>query len=189
MEIKKVYPTPDSISHFLRVMRKILKPLFLLAAVSSIIVNLCVGGVPWCLVVCWSVYIANSLINTPLIDYNLISEGVLLTERLVILLLIIELMLAGGWAHIVIPIVVSAALTALSVIFMSSTRKRKPNIMPLIVLLTISTLISGGMLLFRFGCLPANIVLCGVSGGLLLITSIICGKSLPVEIKKYFHTR
>lgn len=189
MEIKKVYPSPKRTSRFIKVVRSILKAIFLFSGVVSVIVNLCVGGVPWSIVTCWSLYIIATLIDPPLVNYNLISEGVLLTERLVILLLIIEITLSGGWAHIVIPIVVSSALTALSVIFLSSVRKRRANIMPLILLLMAALLVSAGTLFCGYGCLPANIVLCAISAALLITSAAVCGRSLTVEIKKYFHTR
>lgn len=189
MEINQVYPTPKRISRFVKLLWKVLKALFLFSGAVTVIVNLCVGGVPWCIVTCWSLYIAATLIDPPLINYDIISEGVLLTEQLVILLLIIELTLAGGWAHIVIPIVVSSALAALSAVFLSSVNKRRPNIMPLILLLTVALIFSAGTLFFNYGCLPANIVLCSISAALLTASVIVCGRSFKVEIKKYFHTR
>jgi hypothetical protein len=188
MEIKSSYPKPAKKSKFMEIFRLVCGLLFAISSVASVVVNLSVGGKPWSIVVVWSIYIAYSLLFTPLIEYNLINSGLMLTLRLSILLLFIDLFLAGGWAKIVIPIIISAAFLTLCIIFFSRARTRRGHMLPLILALLCSTVLSAAYLV-RFGAFVPIIVLCALSFALLVASVAVMGKFFTLEVRKYFHLR
>lgn len=187
MEIKSAYPKPAKRSKFLRFFRLICGIIFALGAISCAIVNLSVGGKAWSIVAVWSIYIAYTLLFTPLIEYNLIGEGLMLTVRISLLLLFIDVFLASGWASLVIPIVISSSFSILYVIFLSDIKARKSSMMPFILALFISCIVSG-IFIFKNGGVPM-IVLCSVSSVLFIASIAIMGSHFILELKKYFHVR
>lgn len=190
MQIEISYPKIKRRSLFLRRLRSICGLVFLTATLACPAVNLLTGGPAWSVIVLWSLYtVWTLLLKQPLVERNLLSQGVRLLAELSVLLLLIDRLLCPGWALFVVPLVVTAALIALCVLFFADVNKRRHNVMPLISALSLSLL--GSLLaLFVFDLRGwPMIVLASVSASLLAASAVILGGRLPAELRRRFHIR
>lgn len=189
MEIKNVYPHVKTGGQFWRKLLVNAKWLLLLGSAVSLIVNLAVGGRMWSYVVIWSCVIAWGLIYPPTIQASIISRSCVLASEIAVLLAVIDRYLAPGWAGFVIPMLLSATLAALTVLFFADRRRQTRNVMPLIISLIAST-ISCGIILFIYddSSIPL-IVFASLSLVLLIAAIAVLRGQLISEAKKYFHTK
>ena len=106
MKIEITYP-PVSKKNFQRKrLLDILKWPFLLAAYICPIVNLAVGGKAWSIAAVTAIYMIWTLVfSTDLVEYNRISQFIKLIIWATLLMGMIEVFIAPGWAVTVMPIV------------------------------------------------------------------------------------
>ena len=97
---------------------KILRWPIISAALICPIVNICVGGKAWSVVVLVGLYMLWSLVlSTDLVEYNRISQWCKFAINSTIMLACIELFLTAGWALYVIPIVCFGTLIVTAILF------------------------------------------------------------------------
>ncbi len=190
MDFEIVYPVPAKRSVVLRLLRLIFGSVFLAGGVASVIVNVCIGGKWWSLVAVWSMYMVWTLVlKQPLVERNLIGQGVRILVMTGILMLLIEVFLSPGWAHMVIPIFMFASLTALGTLFFVNVSKQRHNIMSLIVV-TVLALIGSVVALAAFSDYSwPMIVLCAVASVLFIASVVVLRLQLLREIRRRFHIR
>lgn len=191
MDIKITYPLVKKRKNWLDWVRFIGKLLALAAAVACPIVNLCIGGKPWSLVVLMGLYTAWTLFLSPdLVEYNRISQFVKAVFCACLLLGLIDWALAPGFAVKVLPIVIFSALLVAGGLFFSDLQRQKQNMMPMLTLIILSLLgTAAGLSLYHGTGRWAMIVMGGVAFALLLGCIAILRKDFLRELKKRFHIK
>lgn len=191
MKIKITYPkvSPKIIKHQ-RLINFMKWPL-LIAVVICPIINLITGGKSWSLVVLMSIYMAWDLvISRDLVEYNRISQFVKLITLTSLLLIIIDIFLAPGWALEAVPILIFSGLIVTSVLFFTDIEKQKQNIFPFLflILLSIFSSIIGLSFYHEKDSWPLTVM--GIVALFLLITlSITLKENIINELKKGFSVK
>lgn len=191
MKIKITYPkvSPKIIKHQ-RLINFMKWPL-LIAVVICPIINLITGGKAWSLVVLMSIYMAwNLVISRDLVEYNRISQFVKLITLTSLLLIIIDIFLAPGWALDAVPILIFSGLIVTSVLFFTDIERQKQNIFPFLflILLSIFSSIIGLSFYHEKDSWPLTVM--GVVALFLLITlSITLKENIINELKKGFSVK
>ena len=160
MEIKQIYP---EVSKYRRKARSLIRwsqYLFLFVGFICFVLNVINGGAMWSLVVIWSLWMVwSQLLALDMVEYNRISQTVKLIENVCILLIIIGVFLAPGWAFLVpgsgwaietVSIVCFCGLAVLAVLFFTDFERQKKNMLPLLSLCMLCILASAiGLILWR----------------------------------------
>ncbi len=190
MDFEVIYPKIKKQSLAMLRVRYIFGILFLVSSVACVAVNLILRGPAWSVVVLWSLYMVWTLcLKLPLVDRNLINLGVRFAVMTVILLILIDRLLAPGWAEFVVPLVAYGALIVLAVLFFVNVSKQRQNVMPL-VFLTVCVVIASAIALFVFSLTSwPMIVLACVAVALLVATVFTLRTRLFSEIRKRFHIK
>ena len=188
MNIEIIYPNVGKPALFMAYFRKVLRWLLIIAAITCPIVNLAVGGKAWCLVAIWVILGVWDILAKPdVIEYSLIRQTVKATIYVCVLLVLIDQLLAPGWASFVVPIVACGALIVTVVIFVSDIHTQKQNLMPLIWLVFLSLLLSG-LTLAGWPERSWPMITLGALSLLLIIVGLITlRKEIWLELKKRFH--
>ncbi len=191
MNIKITYPTITKHALQRQDIIRWAKWPFLAAAYVCPIVNLWLGGAAWSVVVLWSLWLVWSLgLSTDLVEYNRISQFIKLIVNAAILLILIDVLLAPGWAATVVPIVCFGGLTVAGVLFFTDLDKQKQNVMPMLVLSAISFMIAAVWLLFWRQTSGWSLIVMGaLSLALLVACFFVLGFGLLRECKKRFHIK
>ncbi len=189
MHIKITYPPVERHRFARRRLLNILRWPFVLAAIASVIVNLAVGGALWSAIVVVALYGAWSLIfSVDLVEYNRTSQSIKTFSFVIVLLALIDICLAPGFAVFVIPIVYFAGLICCAVLLFTDFETQRHNIMPLLLFIFFAIVTSAvGLALWHEHDFWPLIVL-GVIAAVLLITIIIMlGADFKRELTKRFH--
>jgi len=154
------------------------------------VVNICVGGPAWSAVALFSIWIIWSLgISPDLVEYNRISQVIKLIVNASILLILIDVLLAPGWAADVVPIVCFGGLSAAGALFFTDIDRQKQNAMPLFALIIVSMVVSAAwIILWRDEVRWTVIVMGALAFAMLVACVAILGGGFFREIKKRFHT-
>ncbi|MDR2930505.1 MAG: DUF6320 domain-containing protein [Propionibacteriaceae bacterium] len=163
---------------------------FLVAALASTVVNIVVGGRAWSVVVLWGLWVVWSFTLAPgLIDVNRISQFVKLVADVVVLLVLIDLLLAPGWAMTVVPIVCFSALIVVGALFFTDFRRQRHNVMPMLTLAALSLVFAvTGLIAWSGPTRWPLIVMASVAFGLLAAAVVALGAGFFAGVRKYFHT-
>ena len=190
MDFEIVYPHIKKQSIAMLYVRYIFGLLFMAAAVVCVAVNIILKGKAWSVIVLWSLYMIWTLVlKAPLVERNLISQGVKLLVTTVILLILIDWLIYPGWAAFVVPIVAYGALIVLAVLFFVNVSKQRHNVMPLI-LLTLLLAVASALALFVFSETRWPMIVLAVTAAVLLIaTAFILKTRLISELIKRFHIK
>ena len=191
MQIKNTYPSVKKGKFGRKKLLNILRWPFLLAALGSMIANLCIGEPYWFIIVILSLYIVwRLLLSTDLVEYNRISQSIKLVIFSCLMLTLIDILLAPGWAIFVVPIVCFSGLALCAVLFFTDLETQKHNMLPLILLIFFSIIASGICLIFwhEHDFWPF-IVLGGISLVLLISFVIVLGSDFRLEMKRRFHIK
>lgn len=190
MDFEIVYPHIKKHSIAMLYVRTVFGLLFLAAAVVCPVVNLALKGKAWSVIVLWSLYMVWTLVlKAPLVERNLISQGVKLTVMTAILLILIDRLIYPGWAAFVVPIVAYAALIVLAILFFVNVSKQRHNVMPLIILTALVVVVSTiALFVFSETSWPM-IVLASTAAVLLIATVFILKARLISELIKRFHIK
>lgn len=130
MNPKIIYPIPERQSSFYRVMRDIVRILFLAAAFVCVLVNVLVKGKAWSIIVVWSLFSAWRLIfSVRLVEFSVFSHFGKLSFYIVVLLILIDRFLASGWAETVIPIVLFGDLLIMLVIYYATYDRKHRHLL------------------------------------------------------------
>lgn len=190
MNIKITYPKVAKSKLERKKLIAITKWPIIIAIVTCSIVNIAVGGKAWSLVVLWSIYMLWTLVISPdLVEYNRISQFVKLITLTSILLTIIDLCLAPGWAIQVVSILNFSALFVAGVLFFTDLERQKQNMMPLLFIIFYSIVTAViGLSLYHEEDNWALAVMGGVAFLLLISMMIVLKETFINEFKKRFHT-
>lgn len=190
MKIKLTYPPAQQKRLAAERLRYILRWCFSVASYVCAIVNLCVGGPAWSLVVIWSLWCVWSMIVSPsLVEYNRISQTAKTLINACILLILIDTVFSSGWAEFVVPIVSFGSLIIIGILFLSDLPKQKHNIMPMVWLIAAS-LVAVISSLIGWPKLDWPMIVLGSTALLLLIVCVaVLRADLLRELKKRFHTK
>lgn len=177
-----------------QVKRKLIKAaglVLLSAAVICPIVNIAVGGKAWSLIVLMGLYMVWTLVLSPdLVEYNRISQFIKLLLSSCLMLILIELFLAPGWAGVVVPIVGFGGLIVCAALFFSDMERQRQNMLPMLTLIFLAALGSAAGLLWLKPEVVWPMAVMGALSLALLISCIIAlGRGFIMELHKRFHTK
>ncbi len=163
---------------------------FAAAAVVSVLVNLAVGGKAWSVIVSAALLLIWKLaLARDLVEYNRVSQSAKWLIGSCIMLILIELFLAPGWAVFVVPIVFGAGLLVSGTLFISDLRKQKHNMKPLLILIIIAFAGAAAARFFMKGLNIPLIVLLALSAALLIALTAILKSFLLRELRCRLHTK
>lgn len=191
MKIEPAYP-PISRRGFQR--RRLVKTVrwpVLLAAYTCPVVNLCIGGKAWSVIVLMALYMLWTLVLSPdLVEYNRISQPIKLITCSCVLLALIDQLLAPGWAILVVPLVCFAGLLVSSILFFTDLQRQKQNMLPMLLLAVMALLGAAVGLSVWHGEGRWTLAVMGSFSLALLITCVlILGREFTRELHRRFHTR
>lgn len=189
MRIDVNYPPPLKKRLRLSEQRERTKWPFMLAAYLCPIINLCVGGKAWSVVCLWGLYMAWTLLFSPhMVEYNRISQVTKFILDASVMLVLIEVLLAPGWADTVVPLVFFGGVVLCGVLFFTDLNKQKQNIMPMLWMLLFSVLAVLVSIAFWTGRNSWEFIVLGAAAvALLLACYSVMGRELTRELKKRFH--
>ena len=164
---------------------------FIILALASVIVNICVGGVLWSPVALMGLYmIWHLVIAIDLIEYNRISQFIKATIYSCILMVLIDVFLVSGWALDVVSIVSFGSVIISGILFFTDFNRQKQNMLPILYLIVIAIIWS---IVGLFSALELQswplIVLGGVTVLLLATIIITLRGDFIREIKCRFHLK
>lgn len=191
MKINITYPVVKKSRYKLRMLLISLNCLFFAAGVISVLINLLVGGKLWCIVVTWSLWLVWSQIIAPdMIEYNRISQTIKLVVNSCILLALIDIFLAPGWAMNVVPMVCFSSLITVGILFFTDYQRQKQNMQPMFLLCIASIIGSGvGLIIWHEKNYWPLIVMGSCGLGLLIASAFRLRKELLTEMKKRFSIK
>jgi hypothetical protein len=192
MHVKNTYPKITKVSRDRKRMLNIVRWPFLAAAVAAPIVNLCIGGPLWCIIVILTLLIVWKMILSPdLVELNRISQTIKATVWGSIMIAAIDLLfLNNRFALFVIPIVCFAGLTGCIILFFTNLEIQKHNMLPLINFIFASIIGSSIALYFYHDIENWPLaVLLGVSLLSLLSLIIVLGQDFKIEMQRRFHVK
>lgn len=188
MKIEGIYPPIAKSKKFLEKARTILSYIIIAAAYACPIINLCVGGKAWSIVVLWGLLSLWSVcLNRPLVEFNRISKTANVLLYAAVLMVLIEIFLVSGWAEFVMPIVCFGMLTVMGVLFFSDMRRQSQNIMPMLWAAagSLAAFVCAAIVMPRLTW-PV-IVMGAVAAALFIASGIALKGGLWLELKKRFH--
>lgn len=189
MDVENTYPELKAkIVTALRV-RRFFFWTFLAAGAACAIVNLCVGGKAWSVVVCWALrLIWITGVSRPLVENHWMGRTTHCVLSTCVLLILIDVLLSPGWAGFVVPILGFSLLIALGTLFFSNLPRRRQNVL---VMFWVAVVAMAAFFCALFGWLSLNwpmIVLGCLAPALMVACIAVLRKQLLVELKKRFHT-
>jgi len=190
MDIKIVYPLVSKKKRTAPALKAVTKWTFLITAYTCLICNLYSGGKAWSIVVLWSLWFLWSFLFAPdMVEYNRISQASKLLAYACILLILINVLLAPGWASFVVPVICFGGLLFIALLFFTDFEKQRQNMMPMIWLLTGSIL----MIVLSLAGWPEMswpmIAMGATAFGILVLCFAVMGRNLPLEFRKRFHIK
>ena len=188
MDFEIVYPKPARRSVLIQRLRYVFGWIFFFSIIACAVTNYVTGGKPWSLVVFWGIYMVWTLVlKQPLVERNLIGQGVRLLVTSGIMLVLIDVFLYPGWAYFVVPIFFFGSLTILGILFFINISKQRHNIMPLIWV-TLLSIAASAVALFAFSDYSWQIIVLGAVGVALFVASMfVLRLQFLIELKKRFH--
>ncbi|MDR2974895.1 MAG: DUF6320 domain-containing protein [Propionibacteriaceae bacterium] len=187
MKVEIVYPSPTRPPRRVRVIACAKWP-FLATAYACPLINVATGWPAWSLVVLWGLWVVwSSTFSPQLIGINRISQCVKFVTDIVVALVLIDLLLAPGWAATVVPIVCFSSLVVVAVLFFTDLDRQRLNIMPMLAL-TVLCLISAGTILAAWRNVTRwpLIVLAALAGALLIATLVVLRRDFLRALRKFF---
>lgn len=190
MKVRIVYPQFPKRNNTFSRLQMAFTYIFLIAAVSCVIVNLAVGGKLWCLIVLWSLWgIWKMVISYDLVEFNIIFQTVKILFYVVVLLFLIDHFLVSGWAAFVVPIVCFSTQIFLIIMYFIDASKQTRNSMPMFFLVLVSLVAFIALWQFLNGVNWPMIVVGSLSLVMILIAFFAYRKEFAFELRKWFHTR
>lgn len=191
MKLETTYPPVSKRNFQRRRLLDILKWPFLLAAYICPVVNLATGGPAWSIASVTAIYMVWTLVfSIDLVEYNRISQFIKLIIWATILMAMIEVFIAPGWAIGVMPIVWFSALAMSDILFFTDFARQKQNMLPMLLFILLSIIGAAlGLSLANGRAAWAYIVM----GALALVSLAACVISLGPdffrELRRRFHIR
>ncbi len=191
MNIKITYPAVEKRRLERQKFLHILRWPYLAVAIACPIVNYCVGGKAWSIIVLMGMYMAWKLVLSPdLVEYNRLSQTIKVLILSCGMLALIDYFLAPGWAIEVVPIVAFGGLVIAGTLLFSDLERQKQNMLPLLLLIFIAIVASViGLSVWYDRGRWAFWVMGAVAIVLLIACGIILGGEFLRELKRRFHIK
>ena len=192
MQINNTYPPVSAKKEFLRMrMLRVARCPFLVAAAVCPVINYLVGGKAWSLVVLIGLHMTWTLLfDVDLVEYNRISQLVRLIASSCMLLAVIELFIASGWALQVIALVCMGGLIAAAILFFTDIDTQKQNMLPMLLLVLITITGAVTVWLMKGSECEWPVTAMGLTAISLLISLIAVLRSeFLLELKRRFHVK
>lgn len=171
--------------------REIILSCFAVGFIATFIVNLCVGGKPFCLYVLFGEFLFYvTFLHRPLVEYSFIQKLLNIALAASLMLILIDFENNTSWSTNVVTIIRFSLMGILGLTFIVGFDKRKVNPMPILWL----SLGSFTILLISYfagvGPLDAkNIVMSLISIIIPIMGFLFYKDALIRELKKRFHTK
>lgn len=191
MKLNITYPSVEKRKLQRKKFLSIIRWPILFAAFICPVMNIVVGGKAWSLIVLMSLYMVWTLILSPdLVEYNRISQFIKLIACSCILLALIDIFLAPGWAIEVVPIVCFCALSISGVLFFTDLERQKQNMLPMLLLIFFAIIGSVvGLCLWHEESRWALAVMGVFAVALLVACMVTLGNDFIRELRRRFHIR
>ena len=129
-------------------------------------------------------------LSTDLVEYNLISQFVKFIIYSCVLLILINILLAPGWAAIVVPNVCFGGIIISGLLFFTNLEKQRQNMFPILIFSIMCIVIAiAGIFIWKSLYNWALVVMGASAVALLIAFAIILGNNFIRELKCRFHTR
>lgn len=191
MRVKITYPSVERRKLQRRKILKIVRWPLLFAAFICPVMNIVTGGKAWSLIVLMALYMVWSLIfSIDLVEYNRISQFIKFITCSSLLLILIDIFLAPGWAIEVVPIVCFCALAISGILFFTDLERQKQNMLPMLLLIFI-TLVSSvvGLCMWHEESRWALAVMGAFAFALLIACVVTLGDEFVRELQRRFHVK
>jgi len=191
MKVKITYPPVEKHKLKRRKFLNIVRWPILFAAYICPIINIVTGGKAWSLIVLMALYMAWTLILSPdLVEYNRISQSIKAVVCACILLALIDIFLAPGWAIQVVPMVCFCGLAITGILFFTDFERQKQNMLPLLMLIFLAMASSViGLILWREESRWSLAVMGAFALALLVTCIITLGNDFVRELQRRFHVK
>ena len=190
MKIKITYPYVEKRKLKRQKFFTTMRWMFFIAAVICPIVNIVTGGRAWSIIVLMSLYTAWTLILSPdLVEYNRISQFIKAIICTSIRLILIDVLLAPGWAIEVVPMVCFCGLVVSGLMFFTDIERQKQNMLPMLLLIIFA--IVGSVIGLSVWHEESRWALAVMGGSALLLLSacvVTLGNDFVRELRRRFHT-
>jgi hypothetical protein len=157
-------------------------------AYTCLTVNLLTGGMAWSLIAIGGLCVAwVAFVYRPMVEHTLIKKLSDISIAVCLYLFLLDAILEQGWSDFVVPIVFFSDLLLIGFIYLAFFKKQKRNFMPLFELILgglVSILLS---LIGMHGTDWPQIVVGGVSLGLLVLSASLFPKDVLRELQKKMH--
>lgn len=189
MNPKIIYPLPNTQHRFYRYLRYYSRIAFIVAAFVCLLVNYLAKGKAWSIIVVWSLFSAWRLFfSLRLVEFSIYSHAIKVTFYLVILLILIDSLLAPGWAQTVVPIVLFAYFLVMTILYFAIYSRRQRHLVSVMMLGALNLI----MIPYSIHSWPIENWLAfafGLSSLILFIIMVIANwKDIKYEIKARFLT-
>ena len=193
MDFTVVYPKIEPRPNARLLLHRIAAAGLVCGTLVCILVNLCVGGKPWCVTVAGgAVLFWVCFLYHPLVEYSLIRKLTAILSSACGYLILIDYLNEGPhWSHLVAPIVLFSLFVFTLILFFVQFKRQKHNILPLyqIALISLFVVIAAASGLFSLSFTWPMIVLASLDGALLILTLLFFRKPIREEFRKKFHTK
>ena len=191
MRIEITYPPKERGGFNRRRLLHILRWPLCAVGISCPIVNLSIGGPLWFVIALLSIYMIWTLVLSPdLVEYNRTSQSIKIVVFSCILLTLIDVLLAPGWAAFVVPIVCFSGLAFVATLFFTDLETQKHNMLPLTLFIFFAIIGSSLYLsIWHEKDFWPFIVLDALSVVLLVSFIIILGADFRREMERRFHLK
>ena len=191
MKIKITYPPVEKQKLHRRKLLSILRWPILFAALICPVMNIVTGGRAWSLIVLMALYMVwTLLLSTDLVEYNRISQFIKLVICSCVLMTMIDVFLAPGWAIEVVPIVGFCALAVSGVLFFTDIERQKQNMLPMLLLIFFALAGSvTGLCLWHEESRWALAVMGAFALALLVACMAALGSDFIRELRRRFHVK
>lgn len=191
MKIKYIYPPVQKQRHWPGHLLHVLSIVLGTVAVLGFLVNIAGDGPLWSIIVAMGLYTIYAMVVAPdLIEYNRISQtikGIILVS---FVLMLIEFLLAPGWAGIATSVLLCSGLVLSGALFFSDLGRQRRNLFPFLWLLTIATARAVTGICQTHGYLRVSfIIVAALSLTLVLLFACILRKDCLRELRCRFHIR
>ena len=191
MNIKNTYPPVEKRKLQRKKLLSIIRWPYLAVACICPVINLLTGGKAWSTVTVMSMYMVWTMLLSPdLVEYNRISQFIKFITCSCVLLALIDVFLAPGWAMEVVPLVCCGGLIISGVLFFTDFEKQKQNMLPLLLLIFVALAGSGIGLCVWHEKNRWPLEAMGGTAAILLFACIVTMKNEFVrELRRRFHTK
>ncbi len=189
MKVNVVYPNKNVKEDLRRSIIYYAKFLFIIAAITCLVINILYPTSWWSTIVIWSLFLVWKLFFSPtLIENNRTSVAVQTSLHVAFLVVIIYLVYPSWPGLEVASLVVAGGLVITATLFFSNVARQKNNVFPLLIFALVA-IIFGTIVFIYLYKRPlgwAMIVAIGLSLAIILSTVIILRINIFREIKKRF---